>query len=59
LEGKPVGPNKKEELKREFWFGEPKCKLNSNVHFFIFCSFPLFFLPLLFKLYENGINDMD
>jgi hypothetical protein len=58
LEGKPIGPNQKEELKREFWFGELKTKLNSNVHFFIFCSFPLFLLPL-FKFYENGINVMD
>jgi hypothetical protein len=59
LEGKPIGPNQKEELKGELWFGEPKCKLGSKVHFFIFCSFPLFFLPLLFKFYENGTIAMD
>ncbi len=54
------GTHKKTSLKENSWFGKPKCKLGSKVvHVFVYCSFPLFFLPLSFKLCENGRHVMD
>ncbi len=62
LEGKPIGleHTKKTSLKENPWFGEPKCKLGSKVvHVFVYCFFSLLFLPLFFKLCENGKHVMD
>jgi hypothetical protein len=39
LEGKPIGLDPKQTLKERLWFREPKCKLRSKVHFFIFLLF--------------------
>ncbi len=62
LDGKPIGleHTKKMSLKENPWFGEPNCKLGSKVvHVFVYCFFPLLFLPSLFKLCENGRHVID
>ncbi len=47
------GQNKK-SLKESSWFREPKCKLGFKViHFFVFCSFSLFFFTVVVQILWN------